>query len=120
MATTSISNFDAASQHANNIGGIAEEMKKTLDSTGQEMDDMYGNNWQSSGAQVTRDSFEEKRLDFDIFYKNVLAMQENVAAVVEEGMKTDEETKAEVSSVYNQNSSPSSVHGPKNIFNQLK
>ncbi len=67
------------------------------------MDDMYGTNWQSSGAAVTREQFEEKRQSFDVFYQNVLSMRATIDNAVAEDQKTDDEAKAEVSSVYNSN-----------------
>ena len=65
---------NAIKDNANNIMGIFDDIDNT-------MNQLYGQNWSSSGAEGAHDRYNEIRTNYQVFYDNVIAMNTHVLNV---------------------------------------
>ena len=55
------------------------------------MNNLYGSNWQSTGADSAKDRYDQIRKNYEVFYEKVVAMKNHIYSVTaanEEAMKS--------------------------------
>lgn len=83
---------DAVKTNADNILGI-------FDNIDQHMKILYGDAWQSSGADKTNGRYQEIRKNYEIFYNNVVTMRNHIYNVTNINEETDTSVSASISNV---------------------
>lgn len=83
---------DAVKNNADNILGI-------FDNIDQHMKVLYGDAWQSSGADITNGRYQEIRKNYEIFYNNVVTMKEHIYNVTNINEETDTSVSTSISNV---------------------
>jgi len=73
---------DAIKTNADNI----MEIFNTIDSI---MNSLYGESWQSSGAETSHDRYNEIRKNYEVFYANVVRMHDHIYKVTASNEATD-------------------------------
>ena len=65
---------DSVKTTADNIMGIFNDIDGV-------MNNLYGNNWQSTGADSARDRYNQIRKNYEVFYEKVVAMKNHIYSV---------------------------------------
>ncbi len=73
---------DAVFTNANNIMSIFDDIDNV-------MNNLYGANWQSTGADTARDRYNVIRKNYEVFYNNVVAMKTHIYAVTASNEEAD-------------------------------
>ena len=73
---------DAIKTNADNILGI-------FDSIDSAMKSLYGDAWQSTGADVSNGRYQEIRTNYEVFYNNVVSMRNHIYTVTQINEETD-------------------------------
>lgn len=68
---TARSYADAINNNANNVMGIFDEIDNT-------MNQLYGENWSSCGAEDAKARYDEIRRNYEGFYQRVVAMKTHI------------------------------------------
>ena len=83
---------DAIKNNADNIMGIFD----SLDST---MNTLYGEAWQSSGADLSEGRYNELRKNYEVFYQNVIAMHDHIYAITASNEATDASVSSSIANI---------------------
>lgn len=83
------STADSIKSTAENISGIFDNIDKAMKS-------LYGDSWQSTGADVSNGKYAELRANYQTFYQNVL----NVHKYIYDMTASEEEADTRVSSQF--------------------
>ena len=70
--------YGSARLSADNIKGSADKIMDVFDNVDRNMKLLYGDAWQSSGADVTNGRYQEIRKNYEIFYQKVIEMHNYV------------------------------------------
>ncbi len=89
---TARSYADGVKTNADNILGIFND----IDSV---MNNLYGNNWESLGADDARSRYEQIRKNYEVFYDKVVAMKTHIYAVTAANEEADAAASNVVSSI---------------------
>ena len=65
---------DAIQTNANNIMSIFDDIDAT-------MTNLYGANWESSGAEDAKSRYKKKKKNYEVFYQRVIAMRNHIYSV---------------------------------------
>lgn len=65
---------DAIQTNANNIMSIFDDIDAT-------MMNLYGANWESSGAEDAKARYDQIRKNYEVFYQRVIAMRNHIYSV---------------------------------------
>lgn len=92
------SDYQAARGKADSIKNNADNIMDIFNSLDKTMSELYGDAWQSSGADVTEGRYNELRKNYEIFYNRVVTMKDHIYSVT----ASNEEADTKVSSdIYN-------------------
>lgn len=83
---------DGVKQNADNIMGIFNDIDGVMNS-------LYGNNWQSSGAESARDRYNEIRKNYEVFYERVVAMKNHIYNVTAANEEADAAASGTIASI---------------------
>lgn len=83
---------DAIKANADNIMGIFDEIDGI-------MNNLYGSNWESSGAQGARDRYNEIRKNYEVFYEKVVAMKNHIYNVTAANEEADAAASQNIASI---------------------
>lgn len=73
---------DAVKTNADNIMNIFNDIDGV-------MNNLYGNNWQSVGADSARDRYNQIRKNYEVFYEKVVAMKNHIYSVTAANEEAD-------------------------------
>ena len=73
---------DAVRTNADNIMGIFNDIDGV-------MNNLYGANWQSTGADSARDRYNQIRKNYEVFYEKVVAMKNHIYIVTAANEQAD-------------------------------
>ena len=83
---------EAIQTNANNIMGIFDDIDAT-------MTNLYGSNWESSGAEDARGRYEEIRKNYEAFYQKVVAMKNHIDSVTAANEAADAAASQNISNI---------------------
>jgi len=83
---------DAIKTNADNIMGIFERIDSIMKS-------LYGETWQSSGAETSYERYNELRSNYEIFYKKVVDVHDHIYKVTASNESTDSTVSQSVAGV---------------------
>lgn len=83
---------DAIQNNADNIMGIFDDIDGV-------MNNLYGSNWESSGAENAHERYNELRRNYEIFYNDVVAMKTHIYEVTAANEEADLAASQSVSSI---------------------
>ena len=73
---------DAVKTNADNIMGIFNDIDGV-------MNNLYGSNWQSNGADSARDRYNQIRKNYEVFYEKVVSMKNHIYSVTAANEQAD-------------------------------
>ena len=85
--------------YADNIRNNAENIMSIFDSIDNTMKELYGADWQSSGADVSEGRYNEIRKNYEVFYRNVLNMHDHIYKVTASNEATDNKVSQSISGI---------------------
>ncbi len=83
---------DSVKTNADNIMGIFNDIDGV-------MNNLYGNNWQSAGADSARDRYNQIRKNYEVFYEKVVAMKNHIYSVTAANEEADAAASQSISSI---------------------
>lgn len=83
--------YDQAFSLATTIKSDANDMLEIFNNVDRSMSELFGENWQSSGADVSNGRYEELRKNYEAFYNKVIAMVNHIAEVTNKNIDTDKD-----------------------------
>ncbi len=81
--------YELARQYADSIKSDADAIMGIFDDVDYNMKILYGDAWQSSGADTANSRYQEIRRNYEVFYNRVIAMHEHVHKVTDINQQTD-------------------------------
>ena len=86
--------------YADNIKNNADNINSIFESIDSTMKELYGDNWQSSGAHASEGTyFQRIKSNYDAFYQNVLEMHDHIYAVTASNEATDSQVSQTLSDI---------------------
>lgn len=85
--------YQGARGLADSIKGNADNIMDIFNSVDVNMKSLYGDAWQSTGADSSRDRYEELKKNYEVFYNKVVTMKDHIYKVT----AANEEADAQVS-----------------------
>lgn len=83
---------DAVKTNADNIMGIFNDIDGV-------MNNLYGANWQSTGADSARDRYNQIRKNYEVFYEKVVAMKTHIYNITAANEEADAAASQTISSI---------------------
>ena len=83
--------YEQAYSLATTIQSDANDMLEIFNNVDRSMTELFGENWQSSGADVSNGRYEELRKNYQVFYDKVIAMVNHIAEVTNRNIDTDKD-----------------------------
>lgn len=74
---------DAIQTNANNIMGIFDDIDGV-------MNNLFGENWTSAGAEAAHERYNELRQNYEMFYEKVVSMKNHVYSVTNAQEEADQ------------------------------
>ena len=91
--------FGKARDLADGIRTNAQNIMDIFNGIDSTMNSLYGNNWESAGANEALGRYNEIRSNYDTFYENVLKMNKHVHKVTDTSQEADPQASQKVVSV---------------------
>ena len=73
--------YGEARSLADNILGNANNILDIFNGIDQVMKQLYGENWQSEGANAASDRYSQIRKNYEVFYEKVVAMKNHIYCI---------------------------------------
>lgn len=67
-------NYSGARSAADSIKGNAQNIMGIFEDIDRVMNELYGENWQSTGADSARDRYNQIRTKYEVFYNDIMNM----------------------------------------------
>ena len=83
---------DGILTNANNINDIFDTIDRV-------MNDLYGSNWQSTGADIARERYDQIRKNYQVFYQKVVDMKTHIYNVTAANEEADTAASAMISKI---------------------
>ncbi len=91
--------YEAARGYADAIKNNADNIMQIFDNIDSSMKSLYGESWQSSGADVSNGRYQEIRSSYDSFYQAVVNMKNHIYTVTARNEETDAAAAQSISNV---------------------
>ena len=91
--------YEAARGYADSVKSNADNIMSIFDSIDASMKSLYGDSWQSSGADVSNGRYQEIRKSYEVFYNNVVTMRNHIYTVTAKNEEADASVSGNVSNV---------------------
>ena len=91
--------YAGARSYADQVKGNAENIMGIFNDIDSVMNDLYGANWASSGAENARDRYNVIRSNYEQFYEKVVAMRNHIYMVTEANERADEAASQTITNV---------------------
>lgn len=83
---------DAIQKNANNIMGIFDDIDAT-------MNNLFGSNWTSAGAEAAHDRYDRLRQNYETFYEKVVGMKNHIYSVTSAQEEADSQASNVITNV---------------------
>ena len=84
-----VKDFETARESATNIHTIGDNIMDIFNEIDRAMTDLYGETWQSSGADVSNGRYRELKANYELFYQKIIDMHNHVNSVTNKDQATD-------------------------------
>ena len=91
--------YGQARSYADQIKTNADNIMGIFDDINDVMNNLYGSNWESCGADNARARYEEIRKNYEVFYNNVIEMHSHIHNVTTANESADKAASQTVSNV---------------------
>lgn len=91
--------YDGARSYANAIKGNADNIRGIFDDIDQSMNNLYGSNWESAGAEDAKARYDQIRRNYEVFYEKVVAMKNHIDSVTAANEAADAAVSQNIASV---------------------
>ena len=91
--------YEAARGYADSVKSNADNIMSIFDSIDSSMKSLYGDSWQSSGADVSNGRYQEIRKSYEVFYNNVVTMRNHIYNVTAKNEEADANVSGNISNV---------------------
>ena len=91
--------YQGARNTADSIKTNADNILSIFDNIDNAMKSLYGEAWQSTGADVSNGRYQELRKNYEIFYNNVVTMRNHIYSVTQVNEETDASVSQSISGV---------------------
>ena len=99
MAEIEQKDYQESYNYATDIKNYADTIHDAFTNIDKAMQDLYGENWTSTGADVSNGRFQELKQNFEPFYNNVIAMHNHIGEITGLNQETDSTVSSYVSKV---------------------
>lgn len=91
--------YEAARGYADSVKSNADNIMSIFDSIDSSMKSLYGDSWQSSGADVSNGRYQEIRKSYEVFYNNVVTMRNHIYTVTAKNEEADASVSGNISNI---------------------
>ena len=91
MEEIEIKDYESARETASRIHGIGDNIMEIFNEIDSAMNDLYGETWQSSGADASHGRYRELKSNYDLFYQKIIEMHNHINNVTNRDQATDRE-----------------------------
>ena len=91
--------YNAARSYADAVKTNADNIMSIFDSIDSSMKSLYGESWQSSGADVSNGRYQEIRSKYEVFYNNVVTMRNHIYNVTASNESADKAVSSNISNI---------------------
>lgn len=91
--------YAGARSYADQVKGNAENIMGIFNDIDSVMDNLYGSNWESAGAENARSQYNVIRKNYEQFYEKVVAMRDHIYMVTEANEQADEAASQTISNI---------------------
>ena len=81
--------YERARATADAVKANADEIMNIFNDVDSTMNQLYGANWESSGAENAKDRYNEIRKNYQVFYDKVVAMKNHIYSVTAANEEAD-------------------------------
>lgn len=81
--------YQESYNYATDIKNHAEAINDAFKSIDKAMEELYGENWRSSGADASNGRFQELKSNFEPLYNNIIAMHNHIGEITGLNQETD-------------------------------
>lgn len=99
MREFDMENYGAAESCADAIKNIGDNIMSIFDSVDKAMNDLYGGNWASSGANNAHERYMDIRKNYEVFYQDILNMNTHIHSTVENYKIADQQADTTISAI---------------------
>jgi len=86
-----LKDYESARDTASTIHNIGDKIMDIFNEIDKAMTDLYGEAWQSTGADVSNGRYRELKANYDLFYQKILDMHNHINNVTNKDQATDRE-----------------------------
>lgn len=91
--------YEGARKCADAVKANADTILGIFDNIDYNMKLLYGDSWQSAGAEVSNQRYQEIRKSYEVFYANVINMKEHIYAVTARNEEADSAVSGQISNI---------------------
>ena len=91
--------YESARSYADSIKSNADNIMMIFDDIDRSMKSLYGESWQSSGADISNGRYQEIRSNYEIFYENVIKMNQHIHQITSVNESTDQSVSSSIAEV---------------------
>lgn len=91
--------YEAARNYADSVKANADNILSIFDSIDLAMKSLYGESWQSSGADASNGRYQELRKNYEVFYERVVTMRDHIYTVTSKNEEADASVSGNITSV---------------------
>lgn len=91
--------YEAARNCADLVKTDADKILNVFDNVDQTMKLLYGEAWQSSGADISEGRYQQIRKNYEVFYNNVVTMKDHIYRVTSQNQSADASVSDAISNV---------------------
>ncbi len=84
-----VKDFESARESATTIHDIGDNIMDIFNEIDSAMNDLYGEDWQSTGADVSNGRYQELKSNYELFYNKVIEMHKHINSVTNKDIATD-------------------------------
>lgn len=81
--------YAASRSYADAIKTNADNIMEIFNSVDREMKELYGDAWQSSGADTANERYQKIRQNYEVFYEMVNRLHDHIYSVTASNEETD-------------------------------
>ena len=91
--------YDEARRCADTFKTLADNILDIFNNLDATMKALYGESWQSSGADLSEGRYSELRINYEVFYQNVITMHDHIYSVTASNEEKDATVSKSITSV---------------------
>ena len=91
--------YESARNYADSVKANADNILSIFNSIDSTMKSLYGESWQSTGADASNGRYQELRRNYEVFYENVVSMRNHIYTVTAKNEEADASVSGNISSI---------------------